>query len=103
MKTAVLFGSGNSLDFKEVRQGLYRIPEISLRLEEAQCIWDKECVAGLSFQHFLTAENAVFFNNINVKALIHSIVQIGLFDRYKRKNRLPDFLIGNTKNDAALL
>jgi hypothetical protein len=103
MKTAVVFGNGNSIDFLEIRSHVCRIPEVSLKLEEAQTIWDKECAGELSLVHFLNSENNTFFNNINVKSLALAVIQIGLFDRYVRKNEKPHFLIGDTQNDAALM
>lgn len=103
MKEALVFGGQNSLDFLEVRSQVVRIPEVSLRLEEAQCIWDKSCGSSFSFQHFLNAEDSAFFNNIHLKSLSLSVVQLGLLDRYKRHFGESDFLVGNTQNDSALM
>ncbi len=103
MKEAVVFGGQNSLDFTEVRSRVIRIPEVSLRIEEAQKIWDKYCGSSFSFQHFLISENLAFFNNINLKSLALSIVQLGLLDRYIRIFRNPEVIVGNVQNDSALM
>jgi hypothetical protein len=103
MKTAVFFGGASTLDFHEVRLGLCRIPEIGLKIEEAQKFWDKECNSEISLKHVLQSDNTVFFNSINLKSLIHAVVQIGLYERFARKNKAPHILIGDTKCDPALL
>ena len=103
MKEAVVFGGQNSLDFYDVRLSVLRIPEVSLKIEEAQNIWDKSCGTSFSFQHFLSCEDSIFFNNINLKALSLSVVQLGLMDRYERLFRKPQYLVGNTQNDSALM
>jgi len=103
MKEAVVFGGQNSLDFFDVRNSVVRIPEVSIKLEEAQKIWDEQCKTSFSFQHFLTCEENQFFNNIHLKSLSLAIVQLGLLDRYKRLFRNPQYLIGSINNDSAML
>jgi len=102
MKDALVFGGANSLDFFDVRLGIIRIPEVSLKLQEAQKIWDRQCGASFSFHSFLTSEDHTFFNNINLKSLCLSIVQLGLLDRYCRLFRAPQYMVGNVQNDSAL-
>lgn len=103
MLEAVVFGGQNSLDFSEVRSSVVRIPEVSMRIEEAQNIWDKHCGSSFSFQHFLLSENTSFFNNINLKSLSLAVVQLGLLDRYQRIFHKPQIIVGNTQNDSATL
>lgn len=103
MREAVVFGGTNSLDFSEIRMGVIRIPDVSLRIEQAQKVWDKVCGTSFSFQHFLVADDNTFFSNINLKYLTLSVVQLGLLDRYARLFRKPEFIIGNTQNDSATL
>jgi hypothetical protein len=102
MADTVIFGGNNSLDFVEVRAGVLRIPEVSLKIEEAQSLWDKECKTSFSFQHFLSSDDHSFYNNINLKSLSQAIVQLGLFDRYERLFKKPDYLVGNIEGDSAL-
>lgn len=103
MKTAVVFGPLNSLDFTDIRLNVLRIPEVGIKIAEAQEAWDELCGTNFSFQHFLCSEDHSFFNNINLKSLALAIVQLGLYDRYVRHFGEPQFLVGNTQNDAALL
>lgn len=103
MRDALVFGGANALDFADVRLGVVRIPEVSLRLEEAQGVWDKNCGSTFSFHHFLCSEDQIFFKNLSLKTLSLAVVQLGLFDRFKRIFHRPQILIGNTKNDSALM
>src|SRR5690606_5692461 len=45
-------------------------------------------------------ENMIFFNNLNLKNLTIAVVQLGLYDRYCRRQPAPKFLIGDVANDA---
>jgi hypothetical protein len=103
MKEAVVFGGQNSLDFFDVRTSVVRIPEVSIKIEEAQKIWDAQCKTSFSFHHFLCSEESLFFNNIHLKSLSLAIVQLGLYDRYKRLFRNPQYLVGSINNDSAML
>ena len=102
MKNAVVFGGQNSLDFSEVRASVVRIPEVSLKIEQAQQQWDACCRQGFSFHHFLTSEDNVFFNSINLKSLSLAVVQLGLVDRYIRLFGHPRYVVGNVENDSAV-
>jgi len=102
MREVVVFGDQNSLDFSEVRWNVLRIPEVSLRIERAQKVWDSECRSCFSFQHFLSSEDTTFYGNINLKSLSLAIVQLGLLDRYESRFRRPQYVVGNTQNDSAL-
>ena len=102
MKNALVFGGANSLDFIDVRLGVVRIPEVSLKLQEAQQIWDRHRDDSFCFHTFLMSDDVVFFNSSGLKSLCMSIVQLGLFDRYCRLFRAPDCYIGNIQRDSAL-
>jgi hypothetical protein len=103
MTTAVVFGGLQSLDFQDVRENIVRIPEVRIRIEEAQTIWEKHVNKELGFHQFICSEDATFFNNMSLKSLCVAIVQIGLFDRFKKNFKAPQFLLGDARNDSALL
>ena len=63
MKEALVFGGHNALDFSDIRLSVLRIPEVSLRIEAAQKIWDEECRTSFSFHHFLSSEYSTFYTN----------------------------------------
>lgn len=79
-----------------------RIPEVSLKIEEAQRAWDKYCRSQFSIQHFLCSENSSFFNNINLKSLALSVVQLGLYERYRRLFGTPEIVVGAADSDSPL-
>ncbi len=102
MKDAVVFRGGNPLDFQDVRFQVVRIPEVLARLKQAQKLWDDAKLETVSFHETIMAEDSVFFSSNCLKSLILAVVQVGLFDRYMKNQRLPHYLIGNLKNDSAL-
>jgi hypothetical protein len=103
VRNVLVFGGANALDFADVRLSVLRIPEVSLKIEEAQEIWDKCCGSSFSFHHFLASDDQIFFKNLGLKTLALAVVQLGLYDRYKRIFSEPKILIGNVKNDSALM
>lgn len=103
MTGAVLFKGDNSLDFAEVRSQVLRVPEVMGRLQEAQGIWDKAGLEPVNFYATMTAENEGFFASSCLKSLCLAIVQVGLYDRYLKKNQQPEFVVGNVRNDSSAL
>lgn len=105
-KNAVVFSGRNGLDFQELRSAVVRIPEVTLRLREAQAILD-HVLAGTSTQidlfSVISADDESFFRNIQLKSLVAAIVQVGLFDRYLKTQKRPSVLVGNSNGDSAML
>lgn len=101
--TGVIFAGRNGLDFLELRQGVVRIPEVSLRIREAQRILDGLDVERVDLLSALMSEDDAFFRNIKIKSLLAAVVQVGLYDRFLKTQRGPDVLVGNSNGDTALL
>ncbi len=101
--TGVVFAGRNGLDFLELRLGAVRIPEVSLRIREAQRLLDLLEVDRIDLLGATVSEDESFFRNIKVKSLLAAIVQVGLYDRLVKSQRVPDVLIGNSNGDSALL
>lgn len=101
--TGVVFAGRNGLDFLELRLGAVRIPEVSLRIREAQRLLDLLEVERIDLLSATLSEDESFFRNIKVKSLLAAIVQVGLYDRLVKSQRVPDVLIGNSNGDSALL
>jgi hypothetical protein len=101
--TGVVFAGRNGLDFLELRLGTVRIPEVSLRLREAQRILDGLDVERIDLLSAIVTDDESFFRNIKIKSLLAAIVQVGLYDRLLRSQRAPDVLIGSSNGDSALL
>lgn len=81
-----------------------RIPEVSLRIRQAQSVFDSlDLQKSVNLMSLITADDEQFFRNIGLKGLLAAIVQVGLYDRYLRTQRASDFLVGNTNGDSALL
>jgi hypothetical protein len=101
--TGVVFAGRNGLDFWELRLGAVRIPEVSMRIREAQRILDRLEVERVDLLGSTVSEDESFFRNIKIKSLLAAIVQVGLYDRLVKSQRVPDVLIGNSNGDSALL
>ena len=101
--SGVVFAGRNGLDFIELRLGAVRIPEVSLRIREAQNILDQLEVERVDLLGSTITEDEAFYRNIKIKSLLAAIVQVGLYDRLLKTQRVPDVLIGNSNGDSALL
>ena len=103
MKNALVFSGRNGLDFNELRSGVLRIPEVTIRIRQAQAVLDTLDLPKIDLFNVIAADDESFFRNIKMKSLAAAIVQIGLFDRYVRTQRRPDFMVGNTNGDSAMM
>lgn len=101
--TGVVFAGRNGLDFLELRLGTVRIPEVSLRLREAQRILDGLDLERIDLLGAIVTDDESFFRNIKIKSLLAAIVQVGLYNRLLKSQRSPEVLIGSSNGDSALL
>ncbi|MBN8540291.1 MAG: hypothetical protein J0L82_07890 [Deltaproteobacteria bacterium] len=101
--TGVVFAGRNGLDFLELRLGTVRIPEVSLRLREAQRILDGLDLERIDLLGAIVTDDESFFRNIKIKSLLAAIVQVGLYNRLLKSQRPPEVLIGSSNGDSALL
>ncbi|CAN5696841.1 hypothetical protein BH10BDE1_BH10BDE1_01760 [soil metagenome] len=101
--TGVVFAGRNGLDFLELRLGAVRIPEVSLRIRDAQKILDALDVERVDLLGSTITEDESFFRNIKIKSLLAAIVQVGLYERLLKSQRAPEILIGNSNGDSPLL
>lgn len=102
MREALIFNGLNALDFQDIRFNVIRIPEVVKRLREAQMVWDVCHSEPLDLANFVASDDRVFLGNIRLKSLAAAVVQMGLYDRYLRFSRRPDFLVGSCNGDSAL-
>ncbi len=102
-KNAVVFSGRNGLDFNELRSGVLRIPEVTMRIREAQKILDASEAPSTDLLATISSDDEHFFRNIKMKSLASAIVQVGLFDRLLRTQRRPDYMVGNSNGDSAML
>jgi hypothetical protein len=100
---AVVFSGRNGLDFIDLRTSVLRIPEVTIRIRQAQSVLDTLDLPKVDFFNVIASDDEHFFRNIKLKSLAAAVVQIGLFDRYVKNQRRPDFMIGNSNGDAAML
>ena len=101
-KQAVVFGGTSSLDNIQIRMNVMRIPEVSMRLREAQTAIDAIFKQGLHLQSYLSSDDSVFLRNQNLKTLCTAIVQIGLFDRLKKSGFEAQLFVGLKSADSAI-
>ena len=103
-KNAMVFSGRNGLDFSELRAGVMRIPEVTIRIREAQAVLDSlEPKVEIDLLSTITGDDDHFFRNIKLKSLASAIVQVGLFDRLQKSQRRIDFMVGNSNGDSAMM
>ena len=102
MIESVIFNGLNSLDFQDVRSNVTRIPEVIKRIREAQTLWDDNQDTHFDLLNFICSDNKTFYSNIHLKSLASAVVQVGLYDRYLRFQKKPEFLVGNYNGDSVL-
>lgn len=102
-QTGVIFAGRNGLDFLELRFGAVRIPEVTLRIREAQRILDGLEIERIDLMGSIIVEDDSFSRNSKLKALLASIIQVGLYDRLLKTQRAPDVLVGPAVGDSALM
>lgn len=102
-KRALVFAGRNGLDFVDLRMNVIRIPEVSLRIGHAQAVFDSMGIDDVDLMALMTANDEHFFRNIALKGLLAAIVQVGLYDRYTRTQPSPEFLVGCSNGDSAML
>lgn len=102
MSHAVIFNGETSLDFHELRINVVRIPEVLARIHMAQKIWDRLDYPEFDFLSYIIAGDETFLTNPFFKKLAISIVQVGLFDRLKKKNPKCEFVVGEEGENFAI-
>lgn len=102
MRDALVFTSCNNLDFQDVRMNVLRIPEVAMRVREAQQIWDNLKGPHLDLTNFIASDDSGFLGNIRLKNFAVAVIQVGLLDRYLKRNNLPDYILGITNGDSPL-
>ncbi len=100
--SAVVFAGMNGLDQEEIRKAVVRIPEVSIRVKEAQKIIDRCFEESFDLHSYIVSPQSSFLHNIRLKSLASAIVQIGLYERYIKFNLKPNFIVGNSNGDSAL-
>ncbi len=100
MSRGLLFGGADSLNQDLVRQYVVRIPEVIVRIKQAQKVLDENgCHADLL--NILNADPIQFKSALNYRGLLSTLIQIGLFDRFKRTQAFPDYFIAQANGEAA--
>jgi hypothetical protein len=100
MSRGVFFGGAQALDDDLVRGSVMRIPEVLVRLREAQGILDRQG-ASLDLCSIMAADNRDFQNFLKYRGLLSFVVQVGLFDRYRKTQPLPAAFIGQANGEMA--
>lgn len=102
MRDAIVFASNNQLEFQDIRSNVIRIPEVAIRVREAQQIWDTLGMPALDLANFIGSDDAVFLGNIRMKSFATAVIQIGLLDRFLKTQTLPKIVLGTTTGEAPL-
>lgn len=102
MKSVVVFAGRNGVDFSEVRTSVLRIPEVSIKIRQAQKAIDQMGLEQIDLLAIANSEDAVLSKNPSVKIILSSLVQFALFERSLRSQRKPSYLMGSTNEPSVL-
>ncbi len=106
MKQAVIFCGQDSLNFMNIRNNIIRIPEVYQQIQKAQKVSDEQGTnsyfAGIDFSLAFLQDDEAFKNNLKLKNVLHVIVQLGLYDRYTKKNGRPDYIVGDISGESTV-
>ena len=102
MRDALVFNGASNLEFQDIRTNVVRIPEVIIRIREAQVIWDKVSTVSLDLANFIGSEDAVFLSHIKLKSFATAVVQVGLLDRYLKSHKMPEYVIGAINGDSPM-
>lgn len=102
MRDALVFNGAMNLDFQDIRTNVIRIPEVVMRIREAQNIWDKVSPTPLDLANFIGSEDSVFLSHIKLKSFATAVVQVGLLDRYLKNHKMPEFVVGAINGDSPM-
>ena len=83
----------NGLEDSAVREKVYRIPEVSFRVKEAQKIFDAIGLSRFDLFHIFHSKRAFAVLDGEFKKFLVALVSVGLFDRHVRFNCRPTCLI----------
>lgn len=96
MKSVVVFAGRNGVDFSEVRTSVLRIPEVSIKIRQAQKAIDQMGLEQIDLLAIANSEDSVLNKNSSVKIILSSLVQLALFERSLRSQRKPSYLMAST-------
>ena len=102
MRDALVFNGASNLDFQDIRTNVIRLPEVVMRIREAQGIWDKLSPTPLDLANFIGSEDEVFLSHIKLKSFATAVVQVGLLDRYLKSHKMPEFVVGAINGDSPM-
>ncbi len=94
MITAVVLGDISVLDKRKIREAVIRIPEVVVRVRQAQDIIDTLETSSVDLFTCLSLEDSSFTQLGTVRSILVSAVQLGLYDRFIKKNGKPQYILG---------
>lgn len=101
MAKSVLLTEIDALNRLQVRRDVSRIPEVSLRIREAQAAADTTLGedAPLLIQSMLK-EDQDFKGSGKISQILWAAAQLGLWDRFLKTQRIPRFVVCKAENQA---
>ncbi len=101
MAKSVLLTEIDALNRLQVRRDVSRIPEVSLRIREAQSVADQLLGdnAPLLIQSMLN-EDQDFKGSGKISQVLWAAAQLGLWDRFLKTQRIPRFVVCKSENQA---
>lgn len=103
MKTAYLFPGLNGLLRQKDRERYLELPNVQLRLKEAQAALSRELGLKTDLLSMLTQNTDEIYRieNISLAAVVISSIQVGVVDHLREHFQNPDWMVGVSLGDIA--
>lgn len=102
MKSVVVFAGRNGVDFSEVRTSVLRIPEVSIKIRQAQKVIDQMGLEQIDLLAIANSDDAILNNHLSVKTILSSLVQLALFERSLRSQRKPNYILASASEPSVI-
>lgn len=99
--TTLVFDVHSSIHFQDVRMAMIRIPEVIQKIREVQDLLDADGIQ-MDLSNFMASDNTHFLKNYRKKEFAGVVIQLGLYDRYKKVQGFPQSLIGVSNSISAV-
>lgn len=103
-KVLLLFSLPSTIEKESVRQSFLRIPEVTVNLRSAQNFLDKFSSLNVDLVNYAGAPSEDFQAIPQVRDLIVSLIQWGLYQRLQARTSLQvDWLVGDARGTQGLM
>ena len=99
---AILFSGVATLDHREIRQSLIRIPEVIQKIKQAQSVIDQITNYSFDLHNCMLDDNQFLNSHPKIRRVLVNVVQLALYERHIKSHAKPHFFVGSLCNLSAI-